>query len=60
MWDLDLKNLVMNRADTMDTTMDTRNDIQFTGSLPSVFSHSGKMVVVKSYRSRNFEFLEIT
>ena len=53
MWELDLENLAMNQADTVDTQADT-NVPKFTG-----FSHSGKMVATISEQS-HIEFLDTT
>ena len=54
MWELDLENLAMNRADTMDTQADT--DVpEFVA-----FSRSGKMVATKSKRSDIIELLDAT
>ena len=54
MWDLDLENLAMNQANTMDTRDDA--DIpQFIG-----FSHSGKIVATQLKRSHTIEFLDTT
>ena len=54
MWELDLENLAMNWVDIIDTQADT--------VMPEfiAFSHSGKMVAVKSRRSHNIEFLDTT
>jgi len=54
MRELDLENLAMNRADTMDTQADT-DVAQFVA-----FSHSGKMVATKSKRSDIIELLDTT
>ena len=52
MWELDLENLAINQADTMDT----QDDTNMSGSV--AFSHSGKMVATKSERSQSIEFLD--
>ena len=54
MWNLDLENLAMNQADTMDTRNET--------DVPRVvtISPSGKMVVTRSQQSSNVEFLDTT
>jgi len=52
MWEPDLENSAMNQADTVDTQADA-NIAQFIA-----FSHSGKMVITKSYRSHCLEFLD--
>jgi len=51
MWELDLENLAMNQADTMDTQADV--------DMPEfiAFSHSGKMVATRSGQS-HIEFLD--
>jgi len=51
MWELDLENLVMNQADTMDTQADVDMP-QFIA-----FSHSGNMVATRSGQS-HIEFLD--
>jgi len=53
MWELDLENLAMNQADTVNTQADA--------DVPQVvvFSHSGKMVATKSKRS-DIELLDTT
>jgi len=53
MWELDLENLAMNQADTMDTQADVDMP-QFIA-----FSHSGNMVATRSKRS-HIEFLDTT
>jgi len=53
MWELDLENLVMNQADTMDTQADADMP-RFIG-----FSHSGNMVAMRSGQS-HIEFLDTT
>jgi len=53
MWELDLENLAMNQADTMDTQADV--------DMPEfiAFSHSGNMVAMRSGQS-HIEFLDTT
>jgi len=53
MWELDLENLAMNQADTMDTQVDA--------DMPEfiAFSHSGNMVAMRSGQS-DIEFLDTT
>jgi len=53
MWELDLENLAMNQADTMDTQADV--------DMPEfiAFSHSGNMVATRSGQS-HIEFLDTT
>ena len=53
MWELDLENLAMNQADTIDTQVDA--------DMPRfiAFSHSGKMVATRSGKS-HIEFLDTT
>jgi len=53
MWELDLENLAMNQADTMDTQADVDMP-QFIG-----FSHSGNMVATRSGQS-HIELLDTT
>jgi len=52
MWDLDLKDLAMNQASTMDTQADA--------DMPefAAFSRSGKIVATKSKRSQSIEVLD--
>jgi len=52
MWNLDLENLAINQADTMDTRNDTDEPRVIT------VSPSGKMVVTRSQQSSNIEFLD--
>ena len=54
MWELDLENLAMNQADTMDTQADA--------DMPefAAFSPSGNMVATKSKRSHSIEVLDTT
>jgi len=54
MWDLDLENLAINQADTMDTQDDT--DLRQV----ILISHSGKMVATEAKRSRSIDFLDTT